>query len=227
MRLLELCKKLQIKCPAALQDEEIRGITSNSQKVSEGFIFFCLEGTKRDGHHYAHEALMKGAIAVVIENERYECERSIRVASTRATLARAMDVFCGEVSKKLKFIGITGTNGKTSTSMMLKHILDNADISCEVIGTLNCSSFSEKHETTSTNFTTPDPEELYPMLQRISDAGIGTVIMETSSHALKLRKLEPIRFEIGIFTNLTEDHLDFHGDMEDYFKSKHGKVCIF
>jgi UDP-N-acetylmuramoyl-L-alanyl-D-glutamate--2,6-diaminopimelate ligase len=220
MRLLELCKKLQIKCPAALQDGEIRGITSNSQKVSEGFIFFCLEGTKRDGHHYAHEALMKGAIAVVIENERYECERSIRVVSTRAALARAMDVFCGEVSKKLKFIGITGTNGKTSTSMMLKHILDNADISCEVIGTLNCSSFSEKHETTSTNFTTPDPEELYPMLQRISDAGIGTVIMETSSHALKLRKLEPIRFEIGIFTNLTEDHLDFHGDMEDYFKSK-------
>ena len=220
MKLLELCERLGTVCPASLRDEDILGITSNSAQVKEGYLFFCLRGKKHDGHHYVDEALMRGAVCVAIEDEKYKCGRSITVSSTRAYLARAMDILCGEPSKKLKFIGITGTNGKTSVSMMLKHILDDADISCEVIGTLNCSSFSEKNETTSTNFTTPDPEELYPMLQRISGAGKKYVIMETSSHALKLCKLDPISFEIGIFTNLTEDHLDFHGTMEDYFKSK-------
>ncbi len=220
MKLLELCERLGTVCPAYLQYEDIVGITSNSAKVKEGYLFFCLKGRKHDGHRYVDEALMRGAVCVAIEDEKYKCGRSITVNSTRQYLARAMDILCGEPSKKLKFIGITGTNGKTSVSMMLKHILEDADISCEVIGTLNCSSFSEKNETASTNFTTPDPEELYPMLQRISGAGKQYVIMETSSHALKLCKLDPISFEIGIFTNLTEDHLDFHGAMEDYFKSK-------
>ena len=131
-----------------------------------------------------------------------------------------MNVFCGEPTNKLRFIGITGTNGKTSVAAMLKNILDKTNHPSEVIGTLNCSSFSIANGDFKTNFTTPDPEELYPMLQRIADGGIEFVVMEASSHALKLKKLAPINFEVGIFTNLTEDHLDFHLNMEDYFNSK-------
>ena len=224
MRLYDICRGANIECPEHLKDACVKGITSNSEKVKKDYLFFCLRGTRVDGHRYIESAIEKGACAVVIEDEKYVCEKSIRVESTRASLARAMNVFCDEPTKKLKFIGITGTNGKTSVSVMIKNIFDTSKKSCEIIGTLNCSSFSEKADDSTKNFTTPDPEELYPMLRRISDAGVEWVVMEASSHALKLKKLEPISFEIGIFTNLTEDHLDFHLDMEDYFKSK---LCLF
>ena len=220
MKLSEICQKTEINCPEHLKDIEVQGITSNSRKVKQGFLFVCLEGTKNDGHRYINDALLHGASAVIIEKEIFSCNCSILVGDTRATLAKMMNVFCGEPTKKLNFIAVTGTNGKTSVSVMLKNILDKANIPSEVIGTLNCSSFSEKHDDSTANFTTPDPEELYPILQRIAASGVEFVIMEASSHALKLKKLEPIEFEFGIFTNLTEDHLDFHLDMEDYFKAK-------
>lgn len=220
MRLYDLCQKIGAVCPENLRDTEIRGICSNSKEVKRGDLYFCLRGTKTDGHRYADEALMKGACAVVIEDDRYLCEKAVRVVGTRRALAFAMNAICGEPTKKLRFIGVTGTNGKTSVTVMIKHIFETLHIPCEIIGTLNCSSFSEKRGDPTANFTTPDPEELYPLLRRISDAGIENVVMEVSSHALALEKLAPIEFDYGIFTNLTEDHLDFHGDMEDYFKSK-------
>lgn len=220
MKLLDICNRSDIICPDHLKNTEISGITSNSKKVKEGYIFVCLEGTKQDGHRYIDDALLNGACAVVIEKENFSCHSSILVSDTRAALAKMMNVFCGEPTKELKFIAVTGTNGKTSVSVMIKHIFENANIPCEVIGTLNHSSFLVKSQDFTANFTTPDPEELYPALRRISDAGKQVVIMEASSHALKLKKLEPIEFEIAIFTNLTEDHLDFHLTMEDYFKAK-------
>lgn len=220
MKLSELCLKTKIKYPPSLADTEITGITSNSKKVRKGNLFVCLSGLGHDGHRYIDEAFINGAAAAVIENKKYECTRSVTVRDTREALANLMNVICGEPTKELKLIAVTGTNGKTSVSVMIKHIFETKKIPCEVIGTLNCSSFSPKIDATSANFTTPDPEELYPMLRRISDAGVQYVVMETSSHALKLKKLAPIKFEIAIFTNLTEDHLDFHCDMEDYFKSK-------
>ena len=220
MKLLEICQKADIICPEHLKDIEVLGITSNSKKVREGYIFVCLDGTKNDGHRYIDDALLHGAVAVIIEKKNFSFERSILVGNTRATLAKIMNIFCGEPTKKLKFIAVTGTNGKTSVTVMIKNIFDKANIISEVIGTINNSSFLKKSDDLTANFTTPDPEELYPMLRRISDAGVKVVIMEASSHALKLKKLEPIEFEFGIFTNLTEDHLDFHLTMEDYFKSK-------
>ena len=224
MKLFDICQKANINCPEHLQELEIAGITSNSDRVGKDFLFVCLEGTKKDGHHYIDKAILNGACAVVIEKEIFQSDKTLLVHNTRAALAIMMNVFCGEPTKKLRFIGITGTNGKTSISVMIKNILDTLHTPCEIIGTLNCSSFSQNNDISHPNFTTPDPEELYPMLQRISAAKIEWVVMETSSHALKLRKLEPITFEIGIFTNLTEDHLDFHLTMEDYFKSK---LCLF
>lgn len=224
MKLRDICQGAGIKCPQALCELEITGITSNSKRVENGSLFFCLSGTKKDGHHFIDEALRSGAAAVVIEKKEFLCESAIPVDDTREALAKMMNILCGEPTKDLSFIGITGTNGKTSVSVMIKNIFDTLRIPCEVIGTLNCSSFSEKSRDPQANFTTPDPEELYPMLRRMSDGGVKTVVMEASSHALKLKKLAPINFEIGIFTNLTEDHLDFHSDMEDYFKSK---LCLF
>ncbi len=220
MELRYICQRLDIKCPKSLENIEVEGITSNSKKVKRGYLFVCLSGGKNDGHHYIDEALMNGACAAVIENDAYLCQKAILVDSTRLFLAMAMNVFCDEPTAKMKFVGITGTNGKTSTASMLKNIFDEANISCEIIGTLNSSQYAEKCDDPTVNFTTPDPEILYPMLKRMADNGVKFVVMEASSHALFYEKLAPISFEIGIFTNLTEDHLDFHRSMEDYFKSK-------
>lgn len=220
MKLLDILAKANIDYFTNLDNIEVLGITSRSNEVKKNYIFVCLKGIKADGHDYIAEAFDKGACAVVIENPKYACDRAIMVDSTRCALANMLNIFNGEPTRKLKFVGITGTNGKTSVSVMIKKIFEEYGLRCELIGTLNCSSFSEKCESSLIHFTTPDPEELYPMLLRMSDDGVEYVIMETSSHALKLKKLNPILFEIGIFTNLTEDHLDFHLTMEDYFKSK-------
>lgn len=220
MKLHYLLEKTNISNKNNLPDVEIEGISSRSGEIKKNFIFVCLKGTKNDGHRHIDEALNRGACAVVIEDPKYRCDRSIEVKSTRSALSNMLDVFNGEPSKKLKFVGITGTNGKTSVSVMINSILKEYGIPCELIGTLNCSSFSDTVNGLQANFTTPDPEELYPMLRRMSDGGIELAVMEASSHALKLKKLDPIEFEVGIFTNLTEDHLDFHHTMEDYFKAK-------
>ena len=220
MKLLDICKNASIKCPKNLENIEVEGISSRSYEIKENYVFVCLKGTKVDGHNYIDAAILNGAVAIVVENENFLCENTILVDSTRVALAKMMNAFCGEPTKKLRFIGVTGTNGKTSVAAMLKHILSTTNHPTEVIGTLNCSSFHKVTDNFTSNFTTPDPEELYPMLQRIAVSGIEFVVMEASSHALKLNKLAPIDFEIGIFTNLTEDHLDFHLDMEDYFNSK-------
>ena len=220
MKLLEICKKAGIICPNHLENIEVEGISSRSNEIKKNYVFVCLEGTKLDGHNYIDAAILNGAVAIVIENEKFLCENAILVDSTRVALSKMMNAFCLEPTKDLRFIGITGTNGKTSVAAMLKNIFDEINYPSEVIGTLNCSSFSQVSGDSTANFTTPDPEELFPVLRRMRDGGVKMVIMEASSHALKLQKLAPIDFEIGIFTNLTEDHLDFHTCMEDYFNSK-------
>ncbi len=220
MQLLDICEGAGIKCPEHLATLEIEGITSRSHEIKENYVFVCLKGTKNDGHGFIEDALSRGACAVIVENKKYLCENSILVDNTRIALSKMLNVFYGEPTKKLRFIAVTGTNGKTSVSVMIKNIFETLHIPCELIGTLNCSSFSKKTKLSQANFTTPDPEELYKMLHRMSDGGVELVIMEASSHALKLHKLDPIFFDVAIFTNLTEDHLDFHCDMEDYFKSK-------
>ena len=220
MKLRDICRKIGVECPPHLKQVDINGITSNSKRVKKGNLFVCIKGKNNDGHHHIDEAIINGASAVLIENNAFSSDKTLLVESTRSSLAMAMNAYCGEPTKKLRFIGITGTNGKTSISVMIKNIFDTLQIPCEIIGTLNCSSFSEKNDDSQAKFTTPDPEQLYPMLFRMSEAGIKYVVMEVSSHALAQRRVEPIEFEIGVFTNLTEDHLDFHHDMEDYFKSK-------
>lgn len=214
MRLYDICLRLGIEIPSKLKNTDISRVTSRSEDACQGSLFVCLKGTRDDGHRYIAKAFENGAEAVVIEDRGYIGERTLCVEDTRAALSRMMDLICGEPADKMRITGVTGTNGKTSVSAMIKNILDTADMPCGVIGTLTGARVGDA------SLTTPDPEELYPMLAYLLKSGVRDVVMEASSHALKLKKLEPISFDVGIFTNLTEDHLDFHGDMEDYFKSK-------
>ena len=124
MKLHDIFDKADIKYPDHLKDVEVQGITSRSSEVKENYIFVCLKGTKNDGHDYIAEAFSKGAVACVIENPKYECDRTVTVDCTRSALANLLNVFNGEPTKKLKFIGVTGTNGKTSVTVMIKNILD-------------------------------------------------------------------------------------------------------
>lgn len=220
MKFLELCNRVGAECPSHLESLDVRGVSSRTSEIEDGYVFVCLKGTKNDGHNYLKTAFDKGAVVAVIENDKFSNDNTILVDDARRMLSHMMNVICGEPTKYLRFIAVTGTNGKTSVSAMIKNIFDTLHIPCELIGTLNSSSFYVKSELSQANLTTPDPEELYPMLQRISGAGGRFVVMEASSHALKLKKLDPIRFDVGIFTNLSEDHLDFHKTMEDYFNSK-------
>lgn len=214
MRLFDICRGADLKCPPDLENIEIEGISSSSYDIKKNFIFVCLRGNATDGHLYINDALGRGAAAVVIEDPSFVGEKTILTSDTRVALAKMADSLCEHPAQKLRMIGVTGTNGKTSVTAMIKNIFDRAHQSCEMLGTL--SGITKGNAC----FTTPDPELLYPKLKEICDSGIKTVVMEASSHALKFKKLEPIIFDIGIFTGLTEDHLDFHGNMEDYFKSK-------
>lgn len=220
MRLRDICRISDIFCPERLGDTEITGVSADSRRVREGYAFVCLRGTRSDGNSHINDALLHGARVIVSERDDIVPDITVRVADAHAAIAKMMNALCGCPAERLKFIAVTGTNGKTSVSFILKHIFDTLNIPCELIGTLNSSSFSARRGLAESNFTTPDPEELYPMLQRIADAGIGTVVMEASSHALDQRRLEPIRFEVGVFTGLSEDHLDYHGTMERYYLSK-------
>jgi UDP-N-acetylmuramoyl-L-alanyl-D-glutamate--2,6-diaminopimelate ligase len=207
---------------------EICAITIDSRAVVPGCMFVCIKGTRADGHAFIEEALQRGAAAVVTEREVPVMKGSgavfVRVSNTRIALARLYDAWYGHPTKRLRLIAVTGTNGKTSVSTMLKAIFDAAMIPCGLIGTVRCVCrdrvLSIRSSDPNANMTTPDPAELYHMLSVMADEGVEVVVMEATSHALALHKLEPLTFEAAIFTNLTPEHLDFHGSMQAYFEAK-------
>ncbi len=224
MKLSLLCKCMGAECPYELLDIDISSVTSNSKKVKEGSLFVCLQGLHTDGHRYMAEALRNGAAALIAERNEYLLDRVIISKNCRQALSLALNALCGFPAQKMKFVGITGTNGKTSVSALLRHILNSVGKRCALLGTVGAFAPNGEKLTMGTeayaNMTTPDPEELYPLLARLYDMGSEFVIMEASSHSLFLDKLYPIDFDVGIFTNLTQDHLDFHGGMEEYFRAK-------
>ena len=190
-------------------DIEIRSVSSDSRSIQTGDVFISIAGNSYNGHRYIGEAIKHRAAVIVTEDKSYTgAFPYIRVPSTRAAYALIWNNLCHRPSQRMKYIAVTGTNGKSSTVMMLAHLLRNNGIKCESIGTLNSS------------LTTPDPPDLYPRLKELADEGCEYVIMEASSHALEYRKLEPIHFKAGIFTNLTPEHLDFHGNMRSYAEAK-------
>lgn len=212
--------------PASGVDPEITDIVSDSRRVHAGALFVCIRGLHSDGHAYLAQAADSGAAAAVAAHD-WRGSTSLplaRSSDTRAALARLWDAFLGHPAEGMRLIAVTGTNGKTSVSYMLRAILSANLCRTGLIGTVSCFSGARRIEAPSddplANMTTPDPAQLYRLLAEMRADGVDSVVLEASSHALALGRLAPLRFAAGIFTNLTPEHIDFHGRMEDYLAAK-------
>lgn len=211
---------------------EVGEIVTDTSKITDGCVFICLCGTRYNTHKILPFIEKKGASAIIVEEgESYESSLStpiFTVKSTRLALSFAYARFYSNPQNDLRIIGITGTNGKTSSSYILRSVLRRAGYKVGLIGTVEClienRSYSLPDNTQNADklktMTTPDPEVLYKILRLMADEKIDFVVMEVSSHALTQKKTAPIFFELGIFTNLAPEHLDFHVDMESYMRAK-------
>ena len=228
MKLSRLLALAGIDYPEGVSDREITGIVTDSRKVVAGAMFIALKGLRSDGHDFIKTAIEAGASVIVAERVRDACVGGaaiILVDSTRIAAALLYNAWYERPSDKMRFIGITGTNGKTTVSRMIYALLERSGVKSGLIGTLGAyfgdlERFEGTVQDPLANMTTPDVEELYFILAKMAERGIETVVMEVSSHALALGKTDALSFDVGVFTNLTQDHLDFHGDMESYFLAK-------
>lgn len=222
MNLQTVCRAANIDCER--NDIDINGIKSNSEKITKGDLFVCIKGLNNDGHDYVKDAVKRGAAAIIAQRNVETDVPVLYTENTRKALPLMYDAWYGYPSKKLKLVAVTGTNGKTSVTYLLKAIFDASMHITGLIGTVDSYLGDKKIErlspSSTANMTTPDPEELFRQLAVMADGGAEYVFMEASSHALALDKLEGLEFEAAVFTNLTPEHLDFHKDMEDYFYSK-------
>lgn len=194
---------------------ELEKITADSREVMPGSVFFCIKGANIDGHDFIETAFEKGAALVIGEKECRK-ENYIRVNSVKEALKAVLPAFYGEPDKKMKMIGVTGTNGKTSTTFILENVLQD-DMSCGVIGTLN---YKYAGKLIPAQNTTPLNWKWYSLLDDMQKSGVEAVISEVSSHALAENRIEKTKFDVAIFTNLTRDHLDFHKTFENYYQAK-------
>jgi len=202
---------------------EINKIEYDSKKIEKGDLFVAIQGYKEDGHDYIKEAIENGAVAVVLQKDMAEkVEVSDEIAqviteNTRVTLAELSAKYYDNPASKLRIIGVTGTKGKTTTAYMIRDIMLAAGKKIGMIGTIfntYGTKFIESYR------TSPESLDLHRLLKDMVDAGMEYVVMEVSSHALELARVHGIKFEIGVFTNLAREHLDFHGDMDNYLTAK-------
>ena len=198
-------------------DVEVRDLAYDARAVVPGALFFCVPGSRADGHDFAADAVAAGAVALVVERELDLAVPQIVVADARAAMAPAADVFFGEPTNELEVVGVTGTSGKTTTTFLLFAILAAAGRRPGLLGTIEARVGGERRGVVR---TTPEAIDLQRILREMLDAGDRTCAMEASSHASVLHRLDRVRFRVLVFTNLSQDHLDFHGDMETYFQAK-------
>ena len=208
-------------------DIEINGIESNSKKVKDGFLFIAIKGFSTDGHEYIQDAIENGARAIIIEDgydvkklKNHEDITIIMTQNTREALAVAASNFYGNPTRKLKLIGVTGTKGKTTTTFMIKEILEKAGKKVGLIGTIAVYINGKKMK--DSDRTTPESLELQQIFAKMVEDGVEVAVMEVSSQSLKLNRVTGCEFDYVIFTNFSEDHIspNEHPDMEDYFQSK-------
>lgn len=216
MNLENLIKNLEAKVIGET-NIDILDITYNSKKVKKGSLFVCLCGENSDGHDFAKDAERNGAAAILCEKQVQVKIPQIIVSSTRKALSKVFSCFYDNPQNKLKIIGLTGTNGKTTTSFLIKSILEESGKKVGLIGTQGAFIGKQFFQT---GLTTPDPQLLFKLLKQMVDFGVEYVVMEVSAHALALDKTEGIIFEVGVLTNLTQDHLDFFKTMENYQRAK-------
>ncbi len=217
MKLHELLQGVNVLSATAGTDLEISGIAYDSRQVKPGDLFVAVTGFAADGHRFIPMALEKGAAAILCEKIPQD-GHYIQVADSRLALAQISANWFGNPAEHMTMIGVTGTNGKTTSTYLLKHILeDTLGAKVGLVGTIQNMIGEEVLETER---TTPESYELQALFRQMLDAGCTHVIMEVSSHALCLHRVSGIRFRVGVFTNLTQDHLDFHKTMEEYRKAK-------
>ncbi|MBQ8109945.1 MAG: UDP-N-acetylmuramoyl-L-alanyl-D-glutamate--2,6-diaminopimelate ligase [Clostridia bacterium] len=198
-------------------DVEISGLCVDSRKAAPGALFFCTPGLHMDAHDFAPQAVSKGAVALIVERRLPLDVPQVKVEDVRTAISYVAAEFFGNPADKLMMLGITGTKGKTTTSFLVKAIMDAAGVKTGLIGTV-CSMIGE--ETIPNRLTTPDPIETQTLLRRMVDAGMECVIMEVSAHALDMHRLAGMKFKVGAFSNFSQDHLDYFADMDTYFAAK-------
>ena len=196
---------------------EVLDLAYDARAVMPGALFFAVPGERADGHDFAREAVERGAAAVVVERQLDLPVPQLVVRDSRAAMAPAADVFFGEPTRELEVVGVTGTSGKTTTSFLLFAILAAAGRRPGLLGTVEARVGGERRGVVR---TTPEAIDLQRVFREMLDAGDRSCAMEASSHASVLHRLDRVRFAVLVFTNLSQDHLDFHGDMESYFEAK-------
>ena len=198
-------------------DTEINHVCANSLEVEKGDVFVAIKGFQTDGHKYIKSAIERGASAIITEDYQDEDISQVVCKDTRKALAYAGDKIYSSPSKRFKLIGVTGTNGKTTTTYLVKSILEFKGYKVGLIGT-NQNMIGDK--ILKTERTTPESIDLHRIFKQMADENVDYVIMEISSHSLYLDRVYGLEFEVGAFTNLTQDHLDFHETMEKYAEAK-------
>ena len=219
MKLRELLRGVKTIEIDADPDAEIEGVAHDSRKVRPGYLFVCITGFRHDGHDFIPDAVSRGARIILSEKRLPPMDGvgRVRVEDSREALAIIASNFWRNPSSKLKVIGITGTNGKTTTSYLIRSILSRSGLRPALIGTIR---YELGDKLLPAPNTTPDPIELQRLMGEAIGLGLKSVVMEVSSHGLQLRRVDGVRFDVGVFSNLSRDHLDFHGTFESYREAK-------
>jgi len=220
MEFSQLLRRVVNCDPQGDSSVEITGLSCDSRRVIPGTLFFALHGTAVDGHSFIRAAVQSGATAIVLEDAAYAPPVGIpwvRVADGRTAMAHMAAEFYGNPTLKLPLVGITGTNGKTTTTYLIEAILAAAGIPAAVLGTI-AYRFGTTHIEAS--HTTPESTELQAAMHHLAGAGAGAFVMEVSSHALEQKRVDGCHFDVAVFSNLTRDHLDYHETMESYLEAK-------
>ncbi len=217
---MELERLIEALAPEAVLGPgpaEVRDLAYDARRVAPGAAFFCVPGSVADGHDFAADAIARGAVALVVERALELEVPQLVVRDARAGMATAADIFFGEPTRELEIAGVTGTNGKTTTAFLLHAILTAAGRRPGLLGTVESRIGGQVREVER---TTPEAIDLQRTFREMLDAGDRSVALEASSHASVLHRLDRVRFDVLVFTNLTQDHLDFHETMDDYFRAK-------
>ena len=218
MKLKEIIRDIPVQRMSADPETEITGVSYDSRQTQPGDLFVAVRGFEADGHRFIPKAMERGAAAVLCETPPEDGTPFVQTGDTRLGLALASRDFFGNPAGEMTLIGITGTSGKTTSSYLLKHLLESKlDAKVGLIGT-NGNWIGDEY--LHTEHTTPESYELHRLFRRMADAGCTHVVMEVSSHSLTLERVAGITFDVGVYTNLSQDHLDFHKDMEDYAAAK-------
>jgi UDP-N-acetylmuramoyl-L-alanyl-D-glutamate--2,6-diaminopimelate ligase len=220
MRLSELFKNITPTTIVGDADVEVSGIKIDSRQVKPGYLFVAIKGTQTDGHQYIAKAIELGAVAVLCEDlptEQAAGVTYVQVPSTETAVGPVATLFHGDPTSKVKLVGVTGTNGKTTIATLLYHMFRKLGYKCGLLSTV-CNYIDG--EAVAASHTTPDPIELNELLERMTAAGCEYVFMECSSHAIAQQRIGGLRFAGGLFTNLTRDHLDYHKTFENYRDAK-------